>query len=266
MNRIFDVHVHIFPDRIARKAAQAIGSFYDSPMRHDGTLSTLLPRLDAAGIGCFAGHSVATTPHQVESINRFILEAARSLSGRMLPFAALHPDMEDVKGIGDELVRDGFYGVKLHPDIQGFAIDSPACIRMLSEVEGRLPVLIHAGDDRYDYSNPERLLSLHRALPDLTLILAHMGGYTVWDRAARLLPGHGFYFDISSTLFALDGESAVNMVRLYGADHVFFGSDYPMWDPADEAARFDGLALTQEEKELILYKNAIKLFHCSYID
>ena len=38
---ITDIHCHVFPDRIARKAALSIGEFYGIPMQHDGTLDAM---------------------------------------------------------------------------------------------------------------------------------------------------------------------------------------------------------------------------------
>jgi hypothetical protein len=47
---IIDIHAHIFPDKIAAKASDSIGKFYDIPMRHDGTASTLLSLAEESGI------------------------------------------------------------------------------------------------------------------------------------------------------------------------------------------------------------------------
>ena len=42
MYTIFDAHAHIYPEKIAVKAAHAIGDFYDIPMKYDGTVEHLL--------------------------------------------------------------------------------------------------------------------------------------------------------------------------------------------------------------------------------
>ena len=61
--------------------------------------------------------------------------------------------------------------------------------------------------------------------------------------------------DCSSSLYALPPEEAANVIRRYGADRVFFGTDYPMWTPKEEIARVMALPLTDEEKEMIFYRN-----------
>ena len=70
--RIIDAHCHIYPDKIAQKAANSTGVFYDIPMCLDGKISTLLTYGEKAGIEHFLVQSVATTPKQVSRINNFI--------------------------------------------------------------------------------------------------------------------------------------------------------------------------------------------------
>lgn len=259
--KIFDIHVHIYPDRIAEKASASIGSFYDGlPIHGDGSLGDCIRRMDEGGVTRFAAHSVAMTPHNVESINRFIRSAWEQYPERIVPFAAIHPDMEDPQAAVDGIVAQGFRGVKVHPDIQGFELDGDRAAGIMEALAGRLPLLIHAGDPRYDFDGPRRILRLHRRFPKLQLICAHFGGWSEWDEAMELLPGHGFMIDTSSSLYKLPPEQAVEMIHRFGAENVFYGTDYPMWTPADELGRFLRLKLTDREREDILWNNAARLF------
>lgn len=261
--KIFDIHVHIYPDKIAEKASQSIGIFYDGfPIRGNGSLADCISRMDDAGVDMFCAHSVAMNPHNVESINRFILQAHARYPDRIVPFAALHPDVQDVPALVDDLVEQGFRGVKIHPDIQRFVVDDPRSLEMLSALAGRLPVLIHCGDTRYDFDGPERILNLHRQLPDLTIIGAHFGGWSQWESANELLSGHeGILVDCSSSLYTLEKETAAKMIRRMGAENVLFGSDYPMWTPGGELEKLLSLPLTPAEQEDILWNNAARLFN-----
>lgn len=262
---IFDIHVHIFPDKIAEKAARNVGKFYDIPMRCDGKLSTALRVLDEAGIERFCAHSVATSPAQVRPINDFIWEAYEKYPDRIVPFAALHPDVEDPDALVDEFVRAGFRGVKIHPDIQGYRLDDRHVLGMIGAVAGRLPLLIHTGDYRYDNSGPARLLHMLDQFPNLVAICAHLGGWGEWEKAAASkLPGRkNVYVDTSSSLYAVPPARATEIIRSYGVDNVFFGTDYPMWLPKEELKRVDALGLTDEEREKILHKNAERFFGLS---
>jgi predicted TIM-barrel fold metal-dependent hydrolase len=122
-------------------------------------------------------------------------------------------------------------------------------------------LLIHCGDYRFDYSNPNRIEAVLKAFPRLTVIGAHLGGWSVWEEAVERLAHYpNFLVDTSSSLYALTPERAKEIIRRFGADRVLFGTDYPMWDVGDELSRFHALDLTVEEEEKILSGNAVRLF------
>lgn len=259
---IVDCHCHIYPDKVAARAVAGISAFYDLDMREDGTKATLQRESADAGVTHNIIFSVATKPSQVRSINEYIAQEAMNSSGTMTGLGTMHPDSESIEGDFRHLVELGLRGVKLHPDVQGFKIDDYRCLKIYELCEKhRLPLLLHTGDKRYDYSNPNRLRPICEIFTGLTIIAAHLGGWSVWDDAAAQLQGFSnLYFDSSSTLPFMEPEQALRLIRHFGADHVLFGTDYPMWVPEDELKRFNALGLNDEEREQILWKNADALF------
>jgi len=253
---IIDMHAHIYPDALAERGANSVAEFYDIPIACDGKLSTLLSIGESSGISKFLVCSVAMMPRRVRSIDDYIAASVAAHPDRLIGFATLHPDSTDTEGDIQHAIDLGLKGIKLHPDFQRFALDEPRALRIFEKLEGRLPVLIHTGDNRYPYSNPRRMAEVMRRFPRLTAICAHLGGYTEWEDATALLPATGVYVDCSSSLFRMTPERAAEIIRIFGADHVLFGSDYPTWNPGEEVAKVDALPLTSEEKELIFYKNA----------
>ena len=224
--QIFDIHAHVYPDAIADRVVRALSGAYDGfPVRNDGRLSTYLAHMDASSITSAALHSVATKPEQVSSINRFIMDCADANRSRIVPFATLHPDMPDLEDAARNLVRAGFAGVKLHPEMQGFLVNEPRALDLFSALAGKLPVLLHCGDYRCDNSAPERILNMLRQVRGLKLVCAHFGGWTDWESAASVLAGEDIWVDCSSSFYALDPAASVSIIRAYGADRVLFGSD-----------------------------------------
>ena len=69
------------------------------------------------------------------------------------------------------------------------------------------------------------------------------------------------YFDTSSSLYFLEQYKANQLIKMFGVDKFFFGTDYPMWDATEELERFNALDLTEEEKEKILGLNIKKLLN-----
>ena len=154
---IIDCHCHIYPEKIAAKAVEGIRKFYDLKLDYDGKLQTLISESEKNGITHNVIFSVATKPAQGRSINAFIADMVAQRPDRFIGLGTLHPDSEDIEGDIKDLLALGLKGVKLHPDIQGIAVDDPRCDRIYELCEGVLPMLIHAGDKRYDFSNPNHI-------------------------------------------------------------------------------------------------------------
>ena len=97
--------------------------------------------------------------------------------------------------------------------------------------------------------------------PNLTVIGAHFGGWSVWEEATRIFCGReNFFVDCSSSLYAMSPEKAKELIMAYGADRVLFGTDYPLWTPEAEMERFMRIDLTDDQRRAILCDNAEKLF------
>ena len=133
-------------------------------------------------------------------------------------------------------------------------------LRIYELCEGRLPILIHTGDHRYDFSNPNRIIPILDIYKNLTVIGAHFGGWSIWEEATEKLSKYeNFYVDCSSSLYAITSKKAKELIMAYGTNRVLFGTDYPMWDPRDEMARFLKLKLTPAEQEQIAHKTTQRL-------
>ena len=136
-------------------------------------------------------------------------------------------------------------------------------MKLYELVGGRVPFLLHTGDPRFSFSNPEQLIPALLAFPETIFVGAHMGGHTFWKDATKVLAGRydNLYVDISSTFFGVTLEEAADMVRAYGAERVLFGTDFPMWRPKVEVEKFLAMPLTEEERRIIAWDNGAKLLH-----
>lgn len=255
---IIDMHAHIFPLKLAERAAENIGAFYDIKMAHPGSVPALLEAMERGNVDKALVHSVAMSARQVTIINDFIHQEVMQHAGKLFGFATLHPDMENAY---DEVTRTlalGLKGVKIHSDMQRVSLLDERMDALYAACEGRCPMLLHMGDERYAYDNPRMIPEILRRYPRLQLICAHMGGYSEWDEARKYLKNENVLFDCSSTSFALGAEGWRNIIRFFGADRVMFGSDFPMWDPGKELNLLRSVGLSEEELEKILYRNAQK--------
>lgn len=260
---IIDCHSHIYPKKIAEKAILSVGDFYNVPMNNlKGTSEDLLNSGKEINVKKYIVHSIATSVAQVQSINNFIATEA-SLHPEFVGYCTLHPDMTEQEIINElgRIKSLNLKGIKLHPDFQRFDIDDPRAENIYRNVDESLPILFHTGDDRFDYSSPERLARMAKKYPKITCIAAHFGGYCRWSDI-DVYDGIGnVFFDTSSSLFKLPDLMAKDIIKHLGYEKFMFGCDFPMWTHKGELERFLKLGLTQQQNEDILSNNAKRILN-----
>ena len=261
---IMDAHTHIFPSKIAEKATVNIGHFYDIPMAEEGNAERLLQCGAKIGTKRYLVCSTATTSHQVESINDFIAEECGK-HPEFYGFGTLHPDYADLEGETNRIIRLGLHGIKLHPDYQGFFADEPRMLPIYRRcAQLGLPVLFHAGFDpvspQVRHASPAALARIAEAVPELTLIAAHLGGMLQWDEAERLLVGRkNVYLDTAFASHSIDPGQFERIVQRHGAERILFASDCPWDSPVRIHRIMDDFALTPAQRSRIDWENALEL-------
>lgn len=254
--RVIDIHAHIYPEKIAARAVEAIGEFYLLKMKGEGTAEKLIAAAKDTPIERFVVHSVATAPKAVETINTFIAGECEK-HPQFIGFATMHHEYENPITELERAQALGLNGVKLHPDTQQVNMDDPRLMDVYEFMEAiGMPLIVHAGDYRYDYSSPTRLINVLNTFPALRVNAAHMGGWSIHDVALEYLEHENCFIDCSSSMAFMGNRRMKELVQIYGADRVLFGSDFPMWDPKLEFERFNALGFTNEEYEKIYWKNA----------
>ncbi|MBR3181805.1 MAG: amidohydrolase family protein [Eggerthellaceae bacterium] len=260
---IVDAHAHIYPEKIASKAVEAVGRFYgvEASMAGKGSSADLLTHCKTAGITHFIVHSVATTAKSVPTINSF-LAAENSAHPEFIGFGTMHHEFEDMEAEVDRALSLGLHGFKLHPDTQQVNMDDPRLMNFYEIIAGRVPLVVHTGDYRYDYSSPRRLARIMKTFPDLVVNAAHLSGWATYDIGYDIMVEEGLvhaerlFVDASSSFAWIGRRHMRELIRMWGADRVMYGSDYPMWDPTYELNEMLHCELTDDELEKVLWRNA----------
>lgn len=260
---IIDIHTHIYPSKIAQKATDSVRDFYQlegSTHKMDGTVDQLLQRGAMAGISQFVLLPVSNAPNRVRHINSFILEQTQKYDC-FIGFGCVHADMEGLSEEVEWIFSNNLHGIKMHPDSQRFPIDDLRLYPVYDAIQGKLPLILHMGDQRYNYSHPVRLRRILDTFPKLEVIAAHFGGYSMFQTARELLEDTNCIFDISSALMFMAEGEAERYINIYGAERMAYGTDYPLWDPVEEVKRFQSLKLTGEQFDQIAHKTAQRVLH-----
>ena len=256
VRKIVDFHAHAFHDKIAEKAANNLNDYYGIPLAGDGHFEHILKSMEDNKISKMVIHATATSAKQVEMTNDFV----SSLTGPdIIGFGTIHYDYKKIGKELDRIEELGLRGIKLHPIFQGFNMDDEKLFPIYEQIEGRFPILMHVGDKNSDATTPKRAAHLLDRFPKLTLIAAHMGGYSEWEEAKKHLIGRDLYIDTSSAIRFMRPEDAAELIYAHGTNKVLFGTDYPLSMHKFELDVFDKIPLKDEEREQILWKNAYKL-------
>lgn len=271
---IIDAHTHIYPEKIAARAVAKLESNSGVGAKTNGIKSGLMESMKAAGVDYSLLLPVATSVKQVDTINE---EAARTNAGSdqtgLLSFGGIHPDTENYKEVLRRAKSLGLKGVKLHPDYQGTFFNDIRYKRIVSEAtEQGLYLMIHAGVDiglpEPVHCHPDHVVEVVKETESDHLILAHMGGWRLWDEVRAKLLELPVYFDtsFSEDYLAADGvegmlskEAFVELVRDMGTDRVLFGTDSPWSDQKRAVQWIEDTMLTQEEKEQIFSGNFMRV-------
>ena len=278
---LIDIHTHTFPTAIAAVTIEKLKHQGHTTAFTDGTVAQLKASMARVGVDYSLVLPVATNIRQVRKINEVSAKLhSHAAETGVLSFGAMHPDFPDWK---EELARIkelGMPGVKLHPVYQGVNFDDIRYLRILDRcAELGLTVLVHGGrdvgfPDRVSIT-PAMIRHAVEEVGDFPLIVAHMGGWHQWDEVEELLVDTHVFLDTAYALGRIhpldDGfyepedlpmmqtEQFVRMVRTFGADRIFWGTDTPWRDQQESLDLFLQQPLTKEEQEKILGGNAQKL-------
>lgn len=243
---IVDFHAHLHlggaPDEAERLVTAA---------RRNG-----IELLCISGIG-----SYVPSRREVQVLNELVFTAAEQWPDIVVPFAYLNPmHGPDALAMLDDAAARGARGIKLWVAVKA----NQRCVWPIAEraIELRLPILQHAwhkydGNLPYE-SDPNDVADLGRTFPDLTIVMAHLGGSWRWGiNAVRDVPN--VLCDTSGTRIELG--QITYAVRELGADRVVYGSDAPGCDYVLTIAKIQSAEITDEEKRLILRDNALRLLN-----
>ncbi len=268
---IIDFHTHVFPEKMAAGTIARLEAGAGLKAAANGTLGELLTSMERAGVDCSVIVPVVTAPRQFEGVNRFAQEINETYgeiqeSGlpRLISFGGIHPESEDCKAQMRTLKSMGFAGIKLHPDYQGVNFNDIRYKRIVAEaMELGMIVLVHAGIDiglpEPVRCTPAMSAELIRDVDPDKLVLAHLGGWKMWDEVEELLVGSKAYLDTAFIHRYINREQFYRIVQNHGSEKILFATDSPWSEQREAVDWLQESELSAEEKDAIFAGNAMKL-------
>ena len=173
-----------------------------------------------------------------------------------IPGIHIHPDHQEIslQEIEKHRQKGGILIGELVPYMMGWDFTHKGILPLLAYIRD-LGMVISIHPPR-DISPIEQIMS---QLPDLKLVVAHLGGYDLYNKTLSLIKRYdNVYADISAhgTDFPDIISGAVNLV---GSERILYGSDYPGYktEPFINSILKSPISVT--DKENILYNNAANL-------
>lgn len=247
---MFDVHTHAMEPQhwgpewddhwapVYGHAADVI-----TPERYDAAMTE-------AGVEVSCVFGLRATAAGVATPNEYIEWFCASTSTETIGFMALDPTDDDVLDQLADGVARGLRGIKLYPVL---ALFDPRDERFdpfyRAAADAGLVILWHMGATPSPVgslvvSQPLVVDEVARRHPGLTMVMAHMGH--PWQREAMVVcrKNRRVFTDVSASWARpFDGYHALVRAQEWGVvDKLLFGSDFPIWTPAQAVAGLRELA------------------------
>jgi len=256
---IIDAHAHI-------RFGETDGLMPNQPVGTD-----MLLKLDrAAGVTTSALIVIARKgePEKTREQNDRVMAAAGA--GRSFyPVVSVHPgDGEAALAELERVAKLGAKEVKLHPNTQNFDVADPEVGTVVQKCGELGLVVLFDSYKPWDSDEMGKLLLLAVRHPKTKLVLAHMGFSHFREAVSfavlrKLGMGDNVWFDISAIVSTYVGSPVeselVWTLRKVGTDRVLFGSDWPVYSPAEAVEAVRHLGLTGAEQKQIFHDNAVRL-------
>lgn len=262
-----DFHTHIFPEKIADRTIEKLENIANIKAFTDGRESSLIHSMERAGVDISVVLPVVTRPEQFHTVNEFAAQLNEKYlcrKTRLLSFGGIHPDTLDYKR-ELRIIKDlGLQGIKLHPDYQNTYFDDVKYMRILDYAsELGLISVIHAGVDIGFPDNvrctAERIRRVIDQVAPEKMVLAHYGGFGLWDDVEEMIAGENVYLDTAYVFGFIDREAFLRILKKHGADRILFATDSPWSGQEESLAYLRDLPIGREDLDKILGQNAEKL-------
>jgi len=188
----------------------------------------------------------------------------------------LHYDYRDIREISEYLENGFIKGLKFYPGYEPFYPNNIR-LKLLYEmaIEYDVPVMFHSGDTyaptgKIKYSHPLHIDDLAVDYPDLKIVICHVGNPWIKDCMEVVYKNKNVYADISGLVLGNFSEKFERFMKkeieemiTYAGDpnYLLYGTDWPISNMESYLKFVGQLDLEEEKKELILWKNAAKLFN-----
>jgi uncharacterized protein len=181
----------------------------------------------------------------------------------LLQWVVVNPKQEDTYQQASEMLKEPeCVGIKIHPEEHGYKISEYGQNVFEFASKFNAVVLTHSGEGN---SLPDDFVEFADAFSNISLILAHHGCSDNNDPSLQVCAiqksKNGNIFTDTSSATNIISRQIEWAVKEIGAEKMLYGTDSPLHFAPMQRARIDNAEITEQDKKLILFDNATKLFN-----
>jgi len=208
-------------------------------------------------------YAPSPTEEEVGLANKAAETLAKSHPEHIGAFLYLSPEHQNALDVLKRGIEDqGFEGVKFW--LSTFCDDMVVNKSVERIIDYGVPLLIHSFHKSTGQMDNESIgvnvANLAKRYPELKIIMAHLGG-NCYNGIPAIRDCKNVWVDISSSIYRADDLNYT--VENIGVDRVLFGTDCPIAYSSCIGQVLEA-DLTNEEKDRIFYKNALKVLDRSF--
>lgn len=258
---LIDFHVHTFLDKLCPKAVNSLAEKAGLHAYTDGTLSMTSALMKEQGVDKFVVLNISVNEKTQRNVNDYAISIN---SENIIAFGSVYPYSNEAIYELERLRDNGVKGIKFHAEYQNFEIDDEKVFKIYEKaIALGLIISFHGGVDlgftTPVKATPKGMANIYKSLPYDKFVFAHFGGYNMFDDAIKYLADTKVNIDTAFSQNKIEKQTAEKIINTFGADRVLFATDCPWDTPKDTFKFINSLKLTDEQKQLIFYKNACKL-------
>lgn len=167
--------------------------------------------------------------------NESVIDKAKKYNGFFKVFPSVNPHTKSAIKELQQLKSLGAVGLKLHPRLQKYRLDSKETVRLVREAgDLNMPVVIDCFPDGINLmlgNTPEKFLVLAKSAPKARIAIGHSGGHRLLDALMVAKTFTNIYLDLSFMLLYYRNSSVIRdipfIISSIRAERIFWGSDYP---------------------------------------
>ncbi len=192
--------------------------------------------------------------------------------GSVSPLSARKPKLAQVE---NWLKNKEIFGLKFYPGYEFFYPDDAALrpyLKLL--VKYNRPAIFHSGDTynraggaKLKYAHPLHIDDLAVRMPDLKIVIAHLGYPWTLDAAEVVYKNNNVYADCSGFVYGKFGKKDADCFKKIfrdflehsgSAKKILFGTDWPISDQSSYVYLLK--KISGQDRENILHNNAARIY------